>query len=397
MSDESARTSSDANAPANRRLSGWTVLAILAVAIGLGLRIAKAWLGRYTPNPDWEIGALMTRHMVQGVDFPVFFYGQPYMGSVEGVLSALMCRLTGLAVTGFMVNLGTVLVGILLLPVLYVFGRDAGSRRAGFMAVLYCTVGADTFFHYAVSSRLAYMTLLTCGLFTVWMACRIAARPAAAGDAPRRWYLGLGLAAGVGWWGHQLIVVFFIAAAAVLLLRFRWRLLRRGVVYALAGFIIGGLPWWWWNAGHDWGTFDFGNALGKVPFREGLASFWEQFLYIVEVWPMRDPLNAVRLALLALAAVVFAAVLVRDRRRDRADERFWFRLTIPVMLAALAHNIGHLRHQDAGDEAFCLILGGPGCHEPVERPLGIGWLAHAQLIVDDLQQGRAKIGVPVSH
>ena len=49
----------------------------------------------------------MARHMAALKEFPVFFYGQAYMGSLEPMASALMVRLLGS--TGFAVTLGPVL------------------------------------------------------------------------------------------------------------------------------------------------------------------------------------------------------------------------------------------------------------------------------------------------
>ena len=240
------------NKAADRR---WTLIVTLVVLIGLGLRVFKAWTLRYSTEPDSSICALMVKHMVEGRDIPVFFYGQAYMGNTESLVSAALCQLLGLVPTNFMVILGTALVGTFLLPVLYLFGRDAGNRRAGLLAMLFCLVGSDTNFHYAVSPHGAYMTLMVCGLFTVWLACRLANRLAREATIPPLHYLALGLIAGLGWWGTQLVIVFLSTAASLLLLRCRWSLVRIGLPLSLAGFFLGGLPWWVWNATHQLAKF----------------------------------------------------------------------------------------------------------------------------------------------
>lgn len=138
----------------------WPLLICVIIGVGLVLRVYKAWTMRYTTSLDFGTVALAAKHMTEGRDYPTFFYGQAYMGNVEPAVTAILCRLFGLQATAFMVHLGTALVGILLLPLLYVCARDAGGRRAGLIAMLYCLVGSDTNFHYAVAGRCGYMTMM---------------------------------------------------------------------------------------------------------------------------------------------------------------------------------------------------------------------------------------------
>ena len=79
---------------------------IALLVIGAAVRLAGAWLFRNPDNPDQGIVALMAKHIAEGLPFPVFFYGQAYLGSLEPVVSALLCRIFGYS--GFAVTLGTV-------------------------------------------------------------------------------------------------------------------------------------------------------------------------------------------------------------------------------------------------------------------------------------------------
>lgn len=321
----------------------WPLLAGAITLLGLALRVWKAWSMRYSVNGDFGIVALMARHMAMGTDYPALCYGMAYMGGLEPGLATLLALVFRVEVSAFVVNLGTALVGALLLPVLYVFGRDAGSRRAGLMAMLYCLVGSDTNFHYAVAPRGGYMSMMVGGLLALWVACRIATRARRGAAVPWLWFLGMGLAAGLAWWATQLSIVFLAAAGAVLLLANRWSRLWRGAAPALVGFLLGGLPWWTWNLTHHWGSFDFGGSLGRVPFREGLTSFGQLFLQVVEVAPRFTGFDLLRGSVLAGMIVYAAGLLLSARNRASRDERFFFRMAIPflALFMVLAYSTSH--------------------------------------------------------
>ena len=108
-----------------RRIEIADLLAWAVMALGLAARVAGAWAARAVAEPDPAVVALMARHMAALRDFPVFFYGQAYMGSLEPAASALAVALLGS--TGFAVNLGPVLFAVLALFFLWRWARDAAG------------------------------------------------------------------------------------------------------------------------------------------------------------------------------------------------------------------------------------------------------------------------------
>ncbi len=313
---------------------GWPLLIGVVIAVGLVVRLAVAWAMRYSANGDFGIVALMARHMAHGTDFPVFFYGQPYMGGLEPLLSALMCFLMKGDPSAFPVNVGTALAGTFLLPLVYVLARDAGSRRAGLIAMLYCIVGSDTLLHYSVAPRGGYMIMMAGGLLALWMTCRVVSLENHGEPASKGAFWLIGLAAGVAWWATQLVAVYFVAAGLIVLLGWRWRLLWRGAVPATVGFFLGSLPWWWWNATHQWVSFDFGSSLGKVKFHDGFESFRNLFLILVEMSP-QTWMGMGRLILLGGLAAGFIGILVLDKFRGKDKKAYYFRLAVPLLIVVM--------------------------------------------------------------
>jgi 4-amino-4-deoxy-L-arabinose transferase-like glycosyltransferase len=296
--------------PAARNPTLW-----LLIAAALVLRVGGAWLYRHSYNPDYGIVGLMVRHIAAGRAFPIFFYGQDYMGSLEPAFSALLGRLFG--VTGFTVCLGTALLGAAITPVVYAWGRDMGGRTAGAAAALFCLVGPDGYFHYLASPRGGYAVTLLFGTLILWQACRVGRRERAGAHVPGAWYGVLGLLAGLGIWSNFLIAPALGAAGLVYLgLAGVRRVLSLRAAWALAGAAVGGLPLWWWNLRHGGASFTMAQSAQR--FGDGLRLFWTARLPA-----LLDLAETTRAARIGLAAVlvlgaVAAAVALRPRARVKA-------------------------------------------------------------------------------
>ena len=65
----------------------------LLLALALLFRMYAAVFYSATDHPDIAINALMSKHIAEGRHFPVFFYGQAYMGTLEAYAGALFYRM----------------------------------------------------------------------------------------------------------------------------------------------------------------------------------------------------------------------------------------------------------------------------------------------------------------
>lgn len=262
--------------------AGWAHAPAVAAGglllLGLALRLIGAWWYRHSTNPDYGIVALMARHMAEGRSFPVFFYGQAYMGSLEPAFSALLCRIMG--TRGFVVCLGTALLSFLLLPVVFAWARDARGRGAGIAAVLYCLIGSEGFFHYQCSPRGGYAVTLLIGTLTIWLACRTAVAERTGQRVTWKRYALLGLLAGLGLWSNFLVAPALLTAALVLLLFLRERILRLRAAAGAIGLALGSAPLWIWNAKNEWQSLAMSEAMGggRIRLLQGLRLLWTERL-----------------------------------------------------------------------------------------------------------------------
>lgn len=294
----------------------WLLLAIGAVHLAWSARQAA-----YSPSMDYGVVVDMARNMAAGSDFPVFFYGQAYMGSLEPALSALLCRLFG--THPFWVCMGSALFGIAaLFAAMRMARRLAGAAGASItLALMIC--GGWNWIHFTVSPRGGYaLASLLCLLATYLGAVaefedhgtgRIRIGPAAA----------LGFLAGLAFWNLWIALPAFAAAGLMLIVRMRAKVFSwRFILPAVAAFLIGSAPWMIWSARH--GIVLFSSSIGNLR-PPGLAGAIKNIVEVISVrffdvaadassfWSSPFPWPLVAMAVLAAADAAFCGVALRRR------------------------------------------------------------------------------------
>ncbi|MBI2441984.1 MAG: hypothetical protein HYV35_11520 [Lentisphaerae bacterium] len=332
------------------RLADYRVPAIvlLLLAVALATRIYGAWCLRYNLNPDAGVVALMVKHMAEGRDFPVFFYGQPYMGSLEPLISAVLCRLFGLS--GFLVCLGTALLGFLTLPVIYCWTRELDSSRvAGIAALAFLLVGPFGYFHYQISPRGGYAATLLFGTLVLWLSGRGIVREWQGSPPRAAWFLLLGLLAGLGWWSNQLVTADLITAALLVVLLLSPRRLALRTLAAAAGFALGSWPFWWWNAAHQWASFGFLGTFARRPMGEGLSLFFlDRLPDLLDLAGATQPQKFFCGAIYIVAALITAGVMFQAGRQRRLPGGvFGLMLFAFILISALIFSTSHFAEMNS--------------------------------------------------
>ncbi|MGQ5263615.1 hypothetical protein ACTWLT_23025 [Micromonospora sp. ZYX-F-536] len=289
-------------------LVGWlTGLALLA---GVGYRL---WLlGHAAPatNSDEATTGLAALHIARGENFPVWFYGQQYMGTLEAYLAAPVFALAG----------GPSLLG-LRLPTLLLYAvflllawrltlRLTGDRWFGLFVVALLALGSDRVVKNQLIAGGGYPEMNAAGVALALLALDLAAgRP---GRRLLRWG-AWGFLAGLMLWVDPLVLPYVVATGAVLVA------FRRHEVRGAAGVLLGAAA-----------------VLGAAP------------LLVHSLLTGRNPLHAVLAAGGANASAGWA-----DRLHGGlllgpplgmgfcgpgrcADWQLWWALALPVLLAVAA-------------------------------------------------------------
>ncbi|MCZ7542501.1 MAG: glycosyltransferase family 39 protein [Anaerolineae bacterium] len=232
--------------PAARRSARRVWLRLLAVLlVAAALRLALLATDAFTFNADEAVVALMARHIHQGQEFPVFFYGQAYMGSLDAILISV-----GYAVLGESVLTVRLVQSILYLGVVattfWLGWRLTRRAWAATAAGLLVAVPPVVMTLYTTATLGGYNEVLLLGnLLLIYGYDVTHGRERSAW----RWAL-IGALAGLGWWTNGLIVAYFLPVGLMLL---RHLAPRRAPYYGLAFlcFMIFSAPWWQYNFTHN--------------------------------------------------------------------------------------------------------------------------------------------------
>ena len=283
-----------------------TVALGLAITVGVGLR---AWMLRgalATPDADEAMWTLMSRHVLNG-EFPAYFWGQAYGGTIEVYLATPFVWAFGGGVTAARVLL--LLLGTVAALLVYVVGRRVvGSWRATVAAAIFWMWPAYTAFK---STRVNgfYLSGQILVLLVLLLVLRLAERPKRV-DA-----VAIGFVLGLAAWQTLQVLPIVLPALA-------WLAWRRPSAYKLAllavpGLVLGSLPGLVFNVRHRlWFTW---HAPGGGTYPSHLHGFLTAVL--PEQLGFRVPFTMkwlvplpVSLLLVGLAAVGVVYLLVRYPR-----------------------------------------------------------------------------------
>lgn len=257
---------------------------VIGVACAAGL-LARIWYLAHDPlDADEAVAGLMARHFAAG-HANAFFWGQRY-GGVETYLVAAAFWLAGSST----LVLRTVPVFLNAVSCVLVWRVGVHLTRWRWLAVL----GAVAMWavpQVAVwNSTLEYGfrgVTMVCGLAMVLFSVRAVTRVRPSADL-----IGLGAAAGIGWWSSPEIV-YFALPSAMWVAGWAWRM--RSELRAQAGAVamwgvgavvvacMGALPWLWDNVGSGFPSLNTASYYvpATAPHYVGRLS-----IFVVDAWPM---------------------------------------------------------------------------------------------------------------
>jgi 4-amino-4-deoxy-L-arabinose transferase-like glycosyltransferase len=325
-----------------------TVILLVAAGLKIGLLIADV-----VPfNADEAVVALMARHILQG-ELPIFFYGQAYMGSLDGWLVAAGFAVFGQEVWVIRLIQGLLYLGVILTTV-SIAQVGLRSTRIGLLAAALLAVPTVNVTLYTTASLGGYGEALLIGNLLLLLAFSLERWAESRSGTFSRLIVGWavwGWLAGLGLWANALTLVYSAPAGLFLLWSWRkWSGWRKGwFVWPIlaVGFWLGALPWW---------LFALQNGAGAlVSELMGSAVAVEQELWILRslkhlfsflllggtvIFGMRPPWSVDWLALpfLPLALVAWAVVLISalPALRRRAEEFAFTRTLAGVCVTLVA-------------------------------------------------------------
>ena len=144
------------------RFGRWTTPALGAVlcliTIALRLRFATA---SGVVDADESVIFIMARRIAQLRDFPVFHYGNSYLGSLDAVVAAVFMRLLG--ASALVGRLTPMALSVLLVWSTFRLGVAAADRRVGYLAATFVALGPTLLVVWGAKLHLGYLDILILG------------------------------------------------------------------------------------------------------------------------------------------------------------------------------------------------------------------------------------------
>lgn len=304
-------------------------LLLLFVVVGFVLRLDFMRAVSYTIDGDEAIVGLMGKHILEGRNVPVFYYGQHYMGSLEAIMASASFFLFGMS--SFSLQLVPLVWSLGLIPVMYVLAGSIFGARAGLVAALLTAVPPPALIVWSSKARGGFVEVVVLGTVALVLTVRwLQAEP-----ERLRFPAAIGLVLGIGWWVNNQIVYFMVPIAIVSLgyvlrsqleyasVRYRVQRLVSIVAVGTGTFLLGGFPYWAYNIKHGFpsaGMFGLCSAQDFLKHLDGLFSVALPMLLGAQRFWQKDPVfpGALLLAGVLYGAPLVFVVLVRIREELRA-------------------------------------------------------------------------------
>lgn len=344
-----------------RNLPDYIVIGLL-ISLCLVYRLHCAW--GYTHKADAVIIGVMADDIANGRAFPLVYYGQNYMGSIEAWITAPVFALFG--PSWFGLSFAPILISCLAVIPFYLLGSSLGGKLSGSVSALLWIFSPFALSFYNISPRGCYPEILAGGATLLWWSVE---RWKAAVFTTRSFFL-MGLLAGILLWTSLFAIPFLATVLLFTLISDKRGFVNKRNFVSLTGFIIGAAPFaailrvatdddatgmptlkgisdrvyifletyhnlfspYLWIPGHQWqNAFDLASTI----------LFTAPILMILALFPLWSRLgdNVKNTAPLFVFILVFMALYLLNERSSSAQVRYLlplFTAIIPVYSLAIS-------------------------------------------------------------
>ena len=205
---------------------------LLLVGLAARLAVIGSQLGEI--DGDEAVVGLMARHIAFLGERPVFYWGQPYLGSLEAFSAAPLFRVFDSSTVVLKLVPTAYSLGFLALSAILtrrLFGTGAALATAAYLALPPAMWAV-----WSTKARGGYAELLFLGQALVLATLALAQSPS------RRLTLLWGILVGLAFWTHLLAIVYVLPAVVYLALARRGRWSAAGIGLGAVGALIGMTP-----------------------------------------------------------------------------------------------------------------------------------------------------------
>jgi hypothetical protein len=215
------------------------------IIIAILLRVILVLAGWPEFNSDEAFNGLAAMHIASLGEHPIFFYGQSYLGNVEGYLGSLLFRFSGPSAQG--IRLEMVALTLLFLVCMYFLTSKLYTRGFALIVLLFLCFGSNWTMRNQISANgYPEVPLLAAALFLV--ACTVTlGYHRLAGWQRGLLYALWGLLAGVAIWVQFLLVPYILLSGLWIVLLCWKECLSRVIWCILPALLLGAAPLIYYN------------------------------------------------------------------------------------------------------------------------------------------------------
>jgi hypothetical protein len=338
-------------------------------------------------HTDNAVILMMGKHILEKGEFPLFYYGQHWFGSLSAVVHAAVFLVLG-GIPPWSIHVAPLLFFLGFSLALYLLTRDALGPAVASWALLWNVVTPVHLSEYTVMPHGGYVEALMLGTVLLWLSVRL-------GLAQEIWrknvyYVLLGLAGGLAWWTSPLVIYQVVASGVYVVMRERLAALVKGTVLSLPAFFIGAAPFFYFYAtdpyagvlslggGHAWSHVPTGLYLlfaerlpvyldwdlfpWKASFAHGLAAVVYGWATLFFLWRLRKSFRAQHplrnAAIFPIFFVVFVLLFAASAHIRREAPQYAIPLSafFPVALGFWLVHASHTWRPLAWSGAAALFL-----------------------------------------
>lgn len=209
---------------------------------------------------DEVMVGLFSLHILKG-EFPLFYYGQNFMGTIEGYLNAPFFLLGN--PSPFILEFVSTIFSIGFLFLNWLISKKIFGKVVAIFSSFLLSVPPLFLMRWVHEVRGPYPLTLIFGTLLLLVTVHLIV------DTPSKdkkllLFAALGLLAGSGWWENYLIIAYILPVGIFLFIQDPKIIISRYLVIIFTFFIIGSLPLWIFQASHGFPVSGITN-LGSTP------------------------------------------------------------------------------------------------------------------------------------
>ncbi|MER5338316.1 DUF423 domain-containing protein [Micromonospora sp. NPDC002717] len=214
------------------------LLALLVGLAGVGYRLALLLADAPPTNSDEATMGLAALHIARGEEFPIWFYGQAYMGTLEAYLAAPLVALTGPSVLAL--RLPTLALYALFLALSWRLTRRLGGDPWFALLVIgFLALGSDRVVKNQLIAGGGYPEMNPAGVALALLTVALCAN--GAGRRLPRW-AAWALVSGLMLWVDPLLLPYILGTGTVLVVWRRRELAGRAGLVVAGALLLGAAP-----------------------------------------------------------------------------------------------------------------------------------------------------------